>query len=244
MPDALSKSAIDKATKELDQTAIAISVAGTSEMKRKALAALATPVIDALVGTRPQMKSLRDDLRRAVHDVKVGSSRARDAAKRVSALSALLKKAKAETKKLGPIRDVIVAGDLVLFNVWGYSDKELDTLLKTLRTADRALQRVGLPPMEGTVTLDRQASFFIYDKPDWKADPVRYAVGGPPLDQVMNAVADREWVKFGPVQQDSWKSKDDFNQAFARYMSGGSVDPETSARLALSVGNNAKRWPA
>lgn len=243
MPDALSKSAIDKATKELDQTAVAISVVGTSEMKRKALAALAGPVIDALVGTRPQVKALRDDLRRAAHDVKVGSGRARDAAKRVQALSALLKKVQAETKKLGPIRDAIVAGDLVLFNVWGYSDKELDTLLKTLRTADQALQRVGLPSMGGTVILDKQTSFFTYDKPDWKADPVRSAVGGPPLDQVMDAVADREWEKFGSAEQDTWRSRDDFNQAFARYMSGGSVTSETMARLALSVGRNAKRWP-
>jgi len=153
----LSKQNLAKVFKELDEVAVAVMVVGTRRPKLMQLARIVLPVRDALVGTRPEVRKIRDDLTRAMHNTRRSPLRQRPASKAIKALAAEVKKVrKLVDGKLGDVPSSFKVSRLTAINTWGYSEREARPFLDRLDRALKKAKALGLDKqvVYGEVILD------------------------------------------------------------------------------------------
>jgi hypothetical protein len=246
MASPLSRQALARVYKELDEVAVAVSVVGTRRQKLMDLARMAYPARDALVGSRPEVKKLRDDLTRAIHNVRRSQTRPARASKAIWKLAAQIKRVqKLVAKGLGDVPSSMSAGGLEVSNVWGYSEREAKPLLGRL---DKALGRakdlgLGSQVVYGEVILDpgkaggRAVSY----------DPHKDQLVGDPskgsnrdLD-IAEALAARVWLaSFGPEEHAEWGGSpsdfDGFVRLFSDMLAGKKLDRGLATIMAATTG--------
>ena len=249
MIGALARSRLRWVEKELRQVGLAISVAGTSRTKLFQLAHLAMPAYEALVGSRPEVKTVRDDLRIRIHNVRRANICQVPASKAVYSLAdtihAVIDLTDAD---MGDVPVAFSVPPMALLNVWGYSEDEMRVVLRKLRQAMVDLTDVGLRQLLYVeIVLDPDAvknrlvgyaknDDAIYLNPDqWEERRI---------DEVYAVFAQRLWWQgFKTAQRDTWTSIDAFIESFATALGGGSLDGDRLARLQATVGVFADGWP-
>jgi hypothetical protein len=248
MVGALARSRLRWVEKELRQVGLAISIAGTSRTKLFQLAHLAEPTYESLVGSRPEVKEARDDLRIRIHNVRRASIGQAPASKAVYALADAIQdvmKLVAKGKA-----DVPVAFDLppmALVNEWGYAEDEVRTVVRKLRQAMVDFTDAGLRQLlYGVFTLDpteTEHKFVRYYRQDDSIyiDPDRWEERR--MADVYGVFAERLWWwTFKTAQRETWPSVEAFVEAFATALGGGSLDGDRLARLRSTVGVFADGW--
>lgn len=161
MVNFISKNHLSKVYKELDEVAVAVMVVGTRRPKLMALARMALPVRDALVGSRPEVSKLRDDLARAMHNTRRANLKQRPASKAIRDLAAQIKRVqKLVGGKLGDVPASFKVSGLTATNAWGYSEREAKPFLGRLDRAFKKAKDIGLGKqvVYGEVILDPDAA--------------------------------------------------------------------------------------
>lgn len=248
----LSRTSLTRVARELDETAVAVSVMGTRRKKLKEMAALAEPIPDALVGTRPEVEKVRRELLRAIQNVKVSSEKARPASEKLRALAKAVRMTQDLVgKRLGDVDIGFEAGGFLVSNVWGYTNSEARTTMSALEKAARRLTKVGLGSVVGGDAAlspeDTGRKFVVYDKADDALlfDPSRSGSGDEKA--ILEALAERVWwQEFGPDEFEVFRATgglERFREAFAALLVGDRVSPDATARLKVTVGKLASRWP-
>jgi hypothetical protein len=238
---------IESARTELEQTAVAVSVVGTSRFRLKQLSELVKPIAEALHGSRPEVSKLRGRLRRAAHNMLMSSLSQRPASEKIRALAEVV------ADVLEAVRDGIgntsaelsVAGFEVV-NVWGYKDDELRPTLAALKRVADEMSDVGLGIVQlGAELTGDSPTFALYlqDRDALEVNPSRaISVTG-----LLEALAERIWVRsFSTADHETWGGKfsvSRFKDAFAKALTGWKLDRETAARLQVTVGKLAAKWP-
>lgn len=250
----LSEQNLKKVYRELDEVGVAISVVGTRRPKLMALARMTVPIGDALVGTRPEVRRVRDDLVRLSHNVRRARTRARPASQAVRALADQVKVVEALLKKgLGEVPEGFSVGKLELRNTWGYTKKEVTPFLDALREATDTLEKIGLTKSVGTgdVTLDPSASpraAMTYDlfADTFAADPMRERERE---RDITRALGERLWWKhFEGRDAETWGGGADalsaFFGAFHRLLFGRKLRGDALAKMSVSLGRviGPERW--
>jgi hypothetical protein len=255
---AFDRPKLARAIKELDEVSIATSITGTSKSKVNQILKMVKPMLDGLVGDRPEVAKLRRRLRMAMHNLRRSrvdqraSRRMRDLLSVVRDLQKLI-----DQRGLGDVPAEALVGPFEVINAWGYSDAELKPLLRVLKDADKALGKVGLRVETLPLMLDPremgrgrgQASrYAVYDPQDdlLVVNPDEKLSGD--LEAVLAAVATRLWFEELKLDDyaiwDNGGGLDGFREGFARKLATGRVDSDTGARLSITVGRIAKRWPS
>jgi len=252
--DPLTDSYLKAVVKELEQTAVAVSVVGTTPRKLKDMAALTVPITDALVDARPEVVKARSVLKRAAHNARTSTVKARQAS---AALRALAKEVgdiqKMVSKGIGKTKSLVKIAGSEVVNTWGYTDSEMRDVLRALEKAAKAVMGAGLPTAAGGLAelnpnKVQGASFVQYDAPnDLFVFDLRKA-GSANVENVLRALAERLWLQeFNKGDKETWEGKKGvrgFSQAFADILTGKRVDKDTTARLQVTVGKLAANWPA
>jgi hypothetical protein len=239
--------------RELDQIGVAVSVVGTKRPMLLRLAGYAEGIRAALVGSRPEVRKARDELARLIQGVRSSSPKAKPASKAIRKLhKGVLDVQRIVSKGLGVASAVTEVGGFELDNAWGYTSFELRTALSAIKKADAILRRAGLESLvKGVVVvLDPEVaagSYASYDRDiDLMAmDPGQDQSGD--TEAILRALGGRLWAtQFKPEDKEVWGGGRDpgrFSDAFSRKLAGESVDRDTAARLQVTVGRLAKRWP-
>lgn len=241
--DPLSDRNIALVIKELDETAVAASVTGTSITRLKELAALSEPIADALTGYRPETRRAAMRLRQLAQNVRVAGTRAYQAPSSVKALSAGVSEIRDLVKKgLGHTEESLSAGEFEVINGWGYTDTETRSALRALTRVSELLAARGLGSAVTKVELVGSGPSESYDEdrdmllinPDGAID----------LNGVLRRIGERIWeARFGNDDRETWEgNRSRFCVAFATAMRGRKLDPETLARLQVTVGRIATKW--
>jgi len=237
---------IESAHKELEQTAVAVSVVGTSRYRLRQLAELVKPIAEALHGSRPEVSKLRGRLRRATHNMLMSSLSQRPASEKIRGLAEVV------ADVLEVVQDGVgnTSGELSAFgfevtNVWGYNDDELRQTLAVLKRAADEMREVGLGVVQTGVELSGDASVFasyLRDRDAIEVNPSRATS----ISGLLEALADRIWVRnFSATDHETWGGKfssSRFKDAFAKTLTGWKLDQETAARLQVTVGKFAVKW--
>lgn len=251
--DPLTDSYLKAIAKEIEQTAVAVSVTGAASWKLKQMAALAEPVADALEGERPEVSKLRSTLKRLAHNVWTSPTGARKASAALRALAGGLRDArKVAAKGLGKADPFFKAAGFEVVNTWGYTSSEVRDVTRALEGASKVLTGVGLltaagglvelnpAKVKGTafVQYDPTADLFIFDA---------QRSGSANIENVLRALAERLWLQeFGKGDRETWgngKGQEGFSRAFAGQLLGQRLDSDVAARLQVTVGKLAARWP-
>jgi ppGpp synthetase/RelA/SpoT-type nucleotidyltranferase len=249
----LADSYLKAAAKEIEQTAVAVSVMGTAPWKLKQMAGLAEPVADALEGERPEVAKPRSALKRLIHNTKTSSIKAHQASKALRALAkGLTDTRRMVAKGLGNADPFLRGAGFEIVNTWGYTSSEIRDATRTLEATTKVLNGVGLPTAVGGlaelnparvkgsafVQYDPHGDLFIFDLAK---------SGSGNLESVLRAVGERLWLQeFGRGDKETWgngRGSGAFSRAFAELLTGRRVDADTMARLQVSVGKLAARWP-
>lgn len=251
---ALSAQNLKRVYRELDEVGVAISVVGTRRQKLMELARLTVPISDALVGTRPEVKRVRDDLVRLTHNVRRAQTKARSAGKAVRALANQIKVVeKLVGGGLGDVPEAFDVGELSLLNTWGYTKKEVKPFMDALETATDVIDKMGLTKSIGTakVSLDPSGSPMSSMTYDLYGDVF---TGNPSHTRgrgrgIADALGGRLWLKlFAKKDVDTWGGAaaawSSFSDAFARLLGGKSLRGDAAARMAVSLGRviGPERW--
>lgn len=242
VPKPLDASNLKRVITELEQTAVAVSVMGTTTRKLKEMAALVEPIAGALVGMRPDVRRVRIDLHRRIHNAKVSSVKGSTAAIKIRDMVAGLRKVQGLlTKGLGDTGTVFKVGGFEVTNVWGYSKVELGSARNALGDASRQLARAGLSSLgEATVVLDPEEAvgFIEYDP---KRSLLVMDLRRPgDAKNVYRALAARLWrEELRGEAKETWGGEqglERFQTAFSDLMSGRRLDRDPRARLQVTVG--------
>jgi ppGpp synthetase/RelA/SpoT-type nucleotidyltranferase len=252
LADAYLKAAI----KEIEQTAVAVSVVGTRTWKLKQMAGLVEPVADALVGERSEVAKVRSRLKRLAHNAQVSVTDARQASAALEELAKGLRDARRMLEKgLGGAEPVFGVADFQVLNSWGYSDSEVRDVKRVLERVYKHMQDIGLLTVSGGLAeLNpggvKGAVFVQYD-PD--SDMLVFDLGkarsvADDTEKVLQALAERLWKQeFRSGDRETWGEGKNgmvsFSGAFAGLLSGRRVDKEDAARLQVTAGKMAARWP-
>lgn len=247
---ALTRSSLKRVVKKLEQTAVAVSVMSTTRRKMKEMVELVEPVADALVGSRPEVDGVRLELKRLMQNARVSNVRARPAAERLRALARGVEKVQTIVGRgMGDVDSSTRQGDFTIVNTWGYTDSEAKSATRALDTAARKLARVGLPVVVGgMVELDPVRAKRKFVSYDGSVDELVFDPKQSSNDkQVLSAFAERLWAQeFAAGDIETWGGKGGlgrFQEAFAAVLDGDKVDADTTARLQVTVGKMATRWP-
>ena len=243
MASPLSKQALAKVYKELDEVAVAVSVVGTSRGKLVQLARMAYPIRDALVGTRPEVSKLRDDLTRAIHNVRRVHTRQRPASNAIKMLAAEVKRVqKLVGSKLGDVPLGFRAGGMDLENVWGYTELEARPFLDRFDRMMRKVMVLGLDKQVsyGDVFLDadeagNRALYFDPHNDRLIANPLK---GANRDAEIGEALAARVWLaSFGPKGHAEWGGNfEHFARRFIQMLEGKKLNNATAAVMAATTG--------
>ena len=241
--DPLSDRNIALVIKELDETAVAASVTGTSITRLKELAALAEPIADALTGHRPETRRAAMRLRQLAQNVRVAGTRAYQAPSSVKALSAVVSEIRDLVKKgLGHTEKALSAGGFEVINGWGYTDAEARGALRALTRAGELLVARGLGSAVMKVELVGSGPAEDYDE---DRDMLLLNPNGViDVNGVLRRIGARIWeAQFGNEDRETWGgNRGRFCMAFAAAMRRRKLDQETLARLQVSVGRIATKW--
>jgi len=242
----LSQQNLDRIKTELEQVATAISVAGTRRQKLLELSRLVVPVIESLVGVRPEVKKVRDSLRRESHNVAHSKTRAVYAAKNVRALASAVGNTKRLLRMgLGDVPAAFGVGEMVLLNVWGYTDRELVPFLNSIRRAHDFIKKTGLSEdIERTSVLldpnDAGGKALFYDpiNDSFSADPI---AGKHRYRDIIDAFAGKIWVKkFGKSDVNVWGEPSvawyPFSDAFFLIATGKPISNDVMERMSSTFG--------
>ncbi len=248
-------------SKELEEIAVAISLVGTTHTKLRELVSWAEEIRDAIRGERPEVKKLRDEIARRIHDVKVSPPDPR-VAKKLRALRHAIETAKNQVQKgLGEVPETFslnVVGNFAEFtigNSWGYTLAEAEPSLRALRRTLARMSEIGLNPGKDlSIVLDPQWSegwSAKYDR-EWETiamDPYgRGSEGGGsagPFAQTAHAFGHRVWDQVMKAEdREAWASAGAFALALSTFLVGEKVSADDAARLAVTVGKRASDWPA
>lgn len=230
---------------ELEQTAVAASVVGTSTRRLKELGALADAIADALTGERAEVKKLRTRLRQLSQNAKISGTRNYQAPRAMRALAAGVVQVQALLKKgIGKAPLDFAAGGFTAKNGWGYTEAEARSALRALEKASRALTGVGLGTAVADVDLwPGTAVQYLRDLSSIAIDPDKNVTS----EDILAALGQRLWdSEFRDADFETWGGKTSpgrFAAAFAEAVSGKKLDPETAARLQTTVGKLAAKWP-
>lgn len=232
--------------KELDQVGVAISVVGTRRQKLMELARLVEPIVDHLVGDRPSVKRVRDDLVRLAHNVRRVPAKAQMASKAVRELSEKVKEAeKLLLKGTGDVPREFSLGDMKLPNVWGYTPNEVTPFLGRLENVFDVVDKMGLTGKvgRGVIVLDPRESPWStmnYDpySDQFFANPTQ---GQKMSEEIAFAVGGRVWVQlFKRPEVEVWgvgsRGWDDFAEAFVRLVFGKGLSDDEKAKMEASLG--------
>jgi hypothetical protein len=242
--DPLSDRNVALVIKELEQTAVAASVVGTSPRRLRELARLVEVIADALVGERPETKKLATRLRQLVHGVKTSGIKNYQSPRAMRALAAgVAEVSKLIKRGIGNAPVAFTVGDFAVRNTWGYSEAEAQPALRVLGKVGKTFSDVGLRTAASTVELwdTGAAPEYVRELDAIVVDPDRSELEG-----LIKALGRRLWdEEFRQADFETWGGKDPrrFVAAFASTMSGGKLDAETAARLQVTVGKLAARWP-
>jgi hypothetical protein len=244
--DPLRPRNIERVRKELEQTAVAVSVMGTSHQRLKQLASLAEPIAETLVGARPEVRKARSHLRRSMHNVRTSPIDARHAAGKIRNLAAAVEDvAKLVGSGLGDVDTEPTLAGIDAVNVWGFTETELRPTERVLRKAVDAMKKVGLtvPGIELSGDGPRFATY-LSDRDAIDINP-DHALTGSALNVIIGALADRVWIlEFRTADYETWgHSMDAFVEAFVSTVRGSKLDSELAARLQTTVGKLAAKWP-
>lgn len=247
--------------KELEEVAVAVSLVGTSHTKVGELAKRATAIADQLHGDRPEVKKLRSEIVRRVHDLKVVPKNQK-AARAMRALRAAIETARNAVKNgLGDVPfefDMNFRGPWTGFpvgNAWGYTAAEADSSLRALRRTFTRLAELGLRPSKDiTLVLDPTWSegwSAKYDR-DWEAivmDPEGRGTEGGGSEgqsfQMAVAMGHHLWHEvMKGTEREAWPSVGAFALAFGTFLVGQPVTADDAARLVVTIGKHATEgWP-
>ena len=226
------------AIKELEQTAVAVSVMGTSPRKLKEMAGLAEPVLDAMVGERHEVAAVRSELKKAVQAVRMSSLKAAQASTKMNALAGVMKRVLALVGKgLADVKGEEVAGSFAMVNTWGYPDRDVSSMKTLLVNAERKLNASGfgdvangimyLDPRvaEGAVSYSKQGDFLAADL-DMRAD----------VRAIVHALGARWWYReMGRSTYEVWgDAVERFQDAVADFVVGRPTSTDTEARVKYS----------
>jgi hypothetical protein len=236
--------------KELRQVAISVSVVGSRRWRLLQFTARLRPIRDELTWTRPEIGKLRGTLSRAIHNMERSREDGRQAKNMRSAADALDGINKLMGRALIP-RDLQVGKRRVL-NVWGYTARELMPVIRRLEKVSDQLEDIGLndlveievvmnpeeSPNDYAIYAPSEDAIFLNPKKSGKADR-----------DLLEAFGDRMWVKeFDTGDRKTWGSGTSgwtrFTKAWVAALDGKSPDADTTARLAVTVGQRVglSRW--
>jgi len=241
--DPLSDGNVKLVIKELEQTAVAASVVGTSTRRLKELGALAEAVAAALRGERPEVKKLATRLRQLAQNAKISGTRNYQAPRAMRALaSGVVRVQELLKKKIGNAPASFTAGGFTVKNEWGYSEAEAKSALHALEKTSRALTGVGLSTVVSDVDLwPGTAVQYMRELDSVAIDPKKNETA----EDILKALAERTWdSEFRSADRETWgDSQKRFTAAFAQAMLGKKLDRGTAARLQVTVGKLAAKWP-
>lgn len=243
MPSPLAVANVKKVIQELEQTAVAVSVMGTTTRKLREMADMVEPIVDALVGSRPDVHRARVDVVRLIHNTRVSSTRAAMAADRLRQLASGLRRVQGLVSGgLGRTEASFRVGPFEVVNIWGYTKPELASAKKVLAGAARQLDNIGLPKLaRAKVYLDPASAggaFVAYQRSDDSLvmDLRRQGVAR----DVFYALGARLWRQdFSSGDKETWGNEagaNRFQGAFADALTGKKLDPDARARLQMTVG--------
>jgi hypothetical protein len=245
----LSKSRLQWVRRELDQVGVAMSVVGTSRPMLRRMAKLLQPSIDGLRGERPEIKKLRDDLKRAQHNLESGPTTPLRSSRNMEVARDLMDQViRLSDKGLLGLPEKYDEGRIELENVWGYTRDELKVFRGLLRQALADLSDVGLYDKlaYGNIRLhqdDARGDFLTRNRQQdvFVVDPSR----GRSKADIFVAFGDRLWDKiFKPSDRQTWGDRTRFSIAFVKALRGQPLDSEDRARLQVTVGRIAgDEWP-
>lgn len=236
----LSVSHINLVITELEQTAVAVSVMGTSARKLMDMASIVKPITAALVGDRPEVERVRSTLRQLTRTVWTASTQARPASDALRRLAAGLRKVHGLISKgLGDVEVEVEVESFEMLNVWGYTRVEMASAKKALGDAARRVKRFGIPTLAvGIVVLDpREASAFASYRRTDDAIVMDLSRSGGAWD-VYYALSARLWRDMRAAEKEVWGNGEDrFRNAFADMLEGRKKpSPDTLARLQITAG--------
>lgn len=243
MPEDLRKSRLQWVRRELDQVGVAMSVVGTSRPMLRKMAKYLQPSIDGLHGERPEIKKIRDDLKRAQHNIETGPTTPLRSSRNVWVARDLMDAViRLSDKGLLGLPEEHEEGRITLENAWGYTGDELRVFRRTLRQVLADFSDVGLyrDLVYGTIRLHQDEAageFLTRNRQDiFIADPLR---GHSKLD-IFLAFGDRLWgTLFKLSDRQTWSDRQAFVSAFARAMRGEPLRSDERARLQVTVGRIA-----
>ena len=246
MGDPLSDRNIKLVVTELDETAVAVSVVGTSVRRLRDLGTLAEVIAQALSGDRPEVKKLRTRLLQLVQNLKISGTKNYQATRPMRALARGVQEAGALLKRgIGNAPPEYDAGDFVVRNTWGYGKSEARPALRELEKVSRKLGLVGLGTAVSTIELWGTGSGpeFVQDLQAVVIDPGKSLT----TDELLKTLGRRLWDdEFRANDYETWGGKggvDRFAALFSKAVAGKSIDVDPAARLQLTVGKLAARWP-
>jgi len=244
--DPLSARNIERVRVELEQTAVAVSVVGTSKQRIAQLIDLVEPIAEALVGARSEVNRLRGRLRRSMHNLRVSNLSQRHASEKMRALvGAVSYVGEAVKVGIGNAEPSFEVDGFFVINVWGYNESELRLTVSTLKRAAKELDAVGLAPAISVELSGGGSKFATYlrDRDGLDLDPTRAASMG----ELFEAIGEGFWVRdFRSEDRETWGGRlsvRKFTDAFGKALTGWKLDAETVARLQMTVGRFAADWP-
>jgi hypothetical protein len=232
---------------EMDEVAIAMSVAGTKRPKLTELSRMAQEVAEALVGDRPEVQKVRAELIKKIRAVKTASTKPRQSSAAVRKLAGGIKNVqKLIGRGVGGVDARVQLGDFELVNLWGYSTFELRPIKKVLRDAAQNLQRVGLGDLAyGEVILTPRGGSKVVYKTDDDTLEINPDAKLAPRD-VLGALGRRFWgTRATDEDVETWgglSGLERFQAAFGGFLVGTKLDRDTAARLRTTAGRDNKKW--
>lgn len=239
----LASQSLRSVARELEQTAVAVGVVGTTRRKLKEMASLAEPVLAALKGERPEVDAVRTSLRQAIHNAKMANTKASAASDKLRALARVIARVQGLIQKgMGDVEAEYEVGPFKVMNVWGYQKSDVNRLKPLLEGAGRKLSDADQGHIVyGSVVLDpRQTSSFVTYSVARDSLVFDLSVRGK-VEDVVYALGLRWWVQErSEVAYDVWgrsgSGMQRFQTAFANYVMGQPMSDDERARIMVTLG--------
>ena len=221
-----------------------MSVVGTRRPMLQKMARLLDPSIEGLRGERPEVRKVREDLKRAQHNLRRGpTTPARSSRNMWIARDIMDKVLRLQSKGLLDVPAEYVEGRFTLDNIWGYTRDELKTFRGLWRQVVADFSDVGLYDglVYGVVKLDpdeAKGQFISYDERAdvFVVDPSR----GKSKADIYETFGGRVWSKLFALQdRQTWETQGRFLAAFIKAMRGRRLSSEEKARLQVTLGRIA-----
>lgn len=236
---------VRRASKEIDQVGVAVSIVGTRRHKLLALADLAQDVLDELRGERDEIKRAALALRQRIHDVRSSRTDQTSAARLSSLKSELDRVLELVSQGIGVADDTFKAGDIAVGNPWGYTREEAARALDAVKEVGRRMKALSIPTDDLTIVLDPSwsgdAKWAVYDK-EWET--IAMSAGAPgSVRALANQVGYALWDMLSAPDREVWG---DVPARFALAFGAAIVDEGATddwARLRVTVGRRSSKWP-